>query len=380
MLIPLSIKSITGHDHLNWVLGQQVFIPASVLDESCLGRHVDAEGNLSIPAQDIAMPEGVAESVRLRAAFTNRKPLSSILPFSYKLIPSPVRVAIASAMGRSRRKQLEQDKGFPGWPLDLSADFLSDLSSGKTASPFKEGPTPVILSHDLDSLEGLASVARNFIDIEEEFGARSVNFIVPYDWKIDTALLKEIAGRGHEIGVHGYDHSNKTSFCPLPEMRQRLSDARNALRAYAVTGYRAPSLLRTSPLLRELGSRFKYDSSIPTSGGVFPVPGNGCASARPFMVEGIPELPLSMPRDGSLLFLGHTPDEILELWIKCAGTIADSGGVVMLLTHGEARFSGNKEMLARYRAFLSYISSSSRFAWSTTAEVLRRAELSSTRG
>src|SRR6185312_13744291 len=113
---------------------------------------------------------------------------------------------------------------------------------------------------------------------------------------------------------------------------------------HRAAGYRAPSLLRTRGLLKDLAGRYRYDSSIPTSGGLFPVPNNGCASARPFMIEGIMEIPLSMPRDGSLRFLGKSPREILRIWIDCAERISASGGVVVLLTHCERRFSGNAPM------------------------------------
>ncbi|MBY0429880.1 MAG: methyltransferase domain-containing protein, partial [Rhodospirillales bacterium] len=117
----------------------------------------------------------------------------------------------------------------------------------------------------------------------------------------------------------------------------------------------APSLLRTRPLLGELSRLYRYDSSIPTSGGLFPMPNNGCASARPFRLQGLWEIPLSMPRDGSLRFLGHSAREILAIWQRCAGLIAASGGVVMLLTHCEQRFSGNPAMLNAYRGFLEWV-------------------------
>ena len=107
--------------------------------------------------------------------------------------------------------------------------------------------------------------------------------------------------------------------------------------------------------LRDLASRYARDSSIPTSGGLFPVPNNGCASARPFMIEGIAEIPLSMPRDGSLRFLGYAPDDIARIWIECADLIARSGGTVVLLTHCERRFSGNDRMFTAYRRFLDHL-------------------------
>ncbi len=85
------------------------------------------------------------------------------------------------------------------------------------------------------------------------------------------------------------------------------------------------------------------------------MPNNGCASARPWAVEGILELPLSMPRDGSLRFLGYSPDEIAALWIDCADLISRSRGIVMLLTHCERRFSGDERMFDAYRRFLEHV-------------------------
>jgi hypothetical protein len=84
------------------------------------------------------------------------------------------------------------------------------------------------------------------------------------------------------------------------------------------------------------------------------------------------EIPLTLPRDGSLRFLGYGPAEILEIWKTCAQQIAASGGVVSLLTHCENRFSGNDAMLLTYRRFVEYLASDARFVFSTPARVLER--------
>ena len=61
------------------------------------------------------------------------------------------------------------------------------------------------------------------------------------------------------------------------------------------------------------------------------------------------------------------------MWIACSDAIARSGGVVVLLTHCEARFSGNAAMLDVYRRFLDYIGgASARFAFSSPRDVARR--------
>jgi peptidoglycan/xylan/chitin deacetylase (PgdA/CDA1 family) len=333
---------------------------------------LDAEGKLHIPPHPLDITPEEVIALRLRAAFTEQPPVSSRLPVSYQYLPSRLRNMLAAAMGRWQRRQIGRWAAFPAWPLDLSADFLADLACGPS-SPFATGLTPVILSHDLDSPEGLRNVARWFLDLEEAVGARSSNYIVPCGWPIDYGLLQAVKARGHEVGIHGYDHSNRTPFAVPKERRTRLQGAQPLIAQYAITGYRAPSLLRTRALLRDLAAVYRYDSSIPTSGGLFPVPNNGCASARPFRVEGIAELPLSMPRDGSLRFLGYAPEDILAIWIWCAEAIARSGGVIVLLTHCEARFSGNPSMLGIYQRFLDFIAASSRFRWSTPQDVLAQA-------
>jgi peptidoglycan/xylan/chitin deacetylase (PgdA/CDA1 family) len=267
---------------------------------------------------------------------------------------------VASAIGRWQRGRQAHWASFPGWPLDLSADFLSDLR-GSAPSPFRSAPTPVLLSHDLDSPEGLKNAVSKFLDLEEKVGARSSNYIVPCGWSIDDGLLNELQERGHEIGIHGYDHANLTAFCDPRQQRERLEGAHSLIQRYDIIGYRSPSLLRTRRLLQTLGEFYRYDSSIPTSGGLFPIPNNGCSSARPFQIEGIAEIPITLPRDGSLKALGYSPDQSLEFWIRCGEAISRSGGVVVLLTHCEARFSGNAAAIDAYRRFLEHVSGSDRY-------------------
>jgi peptidoglycan/xylan/chitin deacetylase (PgdA/CDA1 family) len=184
--------------------------------------------------------------------------------------------------------------------------------------------------------------------------------------------LDESRARGHSLGIHGYDHSNRTPFVSHSEREIRLNAALPLIERYEIRGYRAPSLVRTKALLECLADHYQYDSSIPTSGGLFPTPNNGCASARPFRLGNLIEIPISLPRDGSMRFLGYKPSEILNSWIDCAEKISRSGGVVVLLTHCERHFSGNPDMLRVYRDFLEYISSSDRFSWSTPNYVCRK--------
>ena len=365
-LVKVTVRR-TAAPHLAWTEGREFCVPASVLEELTAQGCLAESAGLSIPEHVRIRKSGAAVALRDRAAFTETPPISSRLPVSYHVVPGWARALAASAVGRLKRRSMSQWASFPMFPLDLSADFLADLEC-----PVNRGPetTPVLVSHDIDSAEGLRNLVQHFLPLEEKAGARSSNYIVPCAWPIDAALVNEVRTRGHEVGVHGTDHSNRTPFADPEERRERLDRGRAFAERYGATGYRAPSLLRTRALLHDLASRYRYDSSIPTSGGLFPVPNNGCASARPFRIGVLAEVPVSLPRDGSLRFLGYTPRQIVRLWIDCAARIADSGGVVVLLTHCERRFSGNTAMLSAYHEFLEAVAASPRFRFKMPADVL----------
>jgi peptidoglycan/xylan/chitin deacetylase (PgdA/CDA1 family) len=296
------IRTKIGRDALSpsleWMAERSFVWPAPM--EAAQGR--------SATAADI-------EALRALAAFTDKRPTSAKLPFSYTKVPPFVRQSLARLIGRLQRARQPRWARYPGWPVDLSVDALADLSG---VPSIKFSVTPVMVSHDIDSPEGLANLVKDFLPLEERVGCRSANYVVPCAWPIDHGLLGETYRRGHEIGVHGYDHSNLTPFAAPVDRTRRLEEGHRVAERYGGIGYRAPSLVRTRELIEGLKRHYKYDSSIPTSGGPFPVPNNGCASARPWRFGDMWELPLTMPRDGSLRFLGYSPEEILAMWIHCA--------------------------------------------------------------
>jgi len=370
-LVSVRITSVGNRSRAAWAEGMRVHLPASLLDRTGWRRALRPNGDLEIPADAAPISDHDVAGLRERRAFTERPPLGARLPVSYRLAPGWARAMAASAIGRWNRHRSDRWAAFPGWPIDLSTDVLDDLRDATVSPQPPSGRAPVVLTHDIDSPEGLKNLVARFLPLEEAVGARSTSYIVPCAWPLDHSLIAELMARGHEVGVHGYDHGNLTPFAADRDRRRRLDAARPFTERYGVTGYRAPSLLRTRPLLRDLGARYLYDSSIPTAGGLFPVPNNGCATARPFFVEQIAELPLTLPRDGSLRFLGHSPGEIARMWIECADLVALARGVVVLLTHCERRFSGRAEMLDAYRRLLEHLSAgTNRFTFSRPAAVI----------
>ena len=319
---------------------------------------------------ELGHDRNAAHELRERRAFLDAPPAPARLPVSYRTVPGGLRRLLAHGMGRVQRRRQKSWAAFPGWPVDLSADVLADLTGAPTIRI--PSPTPVLLTHDIDSPEGLQNLVRWLLPLEEAAGARSANYIVPFAWPLDTALIDDALHRGHEIGVHGYDHSGTTPFLPPLERQERLARGAAFGAEYHAVGYRAPSLMRSRQLLSDLQAHYAYDSSIPTSGGPFPTANNGCASARPWRIGSIWELPLSLPRDGSLRFLGYAPQEIAAMWIDAAHLVARSGGIVVLLTHCEAGFSGNPAMLDAYRQFIEAVASDKRFVFQRPRDLAAR--------
>jgi peptidoglycan/xylan/chitin deacetylase (PgdA/CDA1 family) len=375
-LVSVRIGSVGNRPRALWAEGLRVHLPAALLDRTGWHRGLRPDGVLEIPEAPGLITAADVTSLREHRAFTDRRPLSARLPVSYRIVPGRARAILASAIGRWNRHRVDRWAAFPGWPIDLSTDVLDDLRDG-TALPDPPAPlAPVVLTHDIDSPEGLTNLVDRFLPLEEAAGARSTSYIVPCAWRLDHGLVGEVIARGHEVGVHGCDHSNTTPFAAAETRARRLDAARSFAERYGAAGYRAPSLLRTRALLRDVGRRYRYDSSIPTAGGLFPIANNGCASARPFRVEGAVELPVTLPRDGTLRFLGCEPDDMLATWIECAELLARSRGIVVLLTHCERRFSGHPGALHAYRLLLDWVRErSDRFAFSTPGRVLEAAAL-----
>lgn len=365
--VPVRPVNAAALPRLGWAEGLTFALPAALAKEWGLLSRLDAAGRLDLSAGPPPLPPDAAGRLRLHAAFIDRDRLPKGSFFAYSFIPRRLRCEIAKFLGR-RNRPIVYDPGlFPAWPLDLCADFVADLA-GQEPEPLP-GPAPVLLTHDLDTPEGLRNLVRRVLPLEERLGARSVNFVVPLGFALDHGLLGEVVSRGHEIGMHGFDHRGRTPFLPAPEIGRRLDAGRAALERYAPRGYRAPSLLRTPALLTELGKRFAFDSSLPNSGGVFPYPGNGCPTARPFPLAGLTELPITVPRDVAQRFMGYSPKEILGFWLDSLARIRAAGGVAVVLTHPEPYYSGGRDMLEAYARLLDRIGGDAGFCFAAPAEL-----------
>ena len=168
-----------------WAEGQTVKFPAD------LARDVASGAVAAGAPQAVALCLASASALRLQNAFLTRPPRSSHARVNYRLVPGPVRRLIGSAIGRVQRRREAAWAAFPGWPVDLSADVAADLAR---SAPVERRKTPVLLTHDIDSPEGLRNAHRLFAPMEESFGARSTNYVVPCAWPLDVALIEDPTG------------------------------------------------------------------------------------------------------------------------------------------------------------------------------------------
>ncbi len=82
--------------------------------------------------------------------------------------------------------------------------------------------------------------AWRILDILDGYGIKASFYIPGYVAETHPDLVKEIAGRGHEVGHHGYMHEPPSSLSPEEEARvlQKGIDILEGLTGQRPRGYR----------------------------------------------------------------------------------------------------------------------------------------------
>ncbi|MEM9643396.1 MAG: hypothetical protein AAF989_00270 [Planctomycetota bacterium] len=248
--------------------------------------------------------------------------------------------------------------------IDVPDDwFLPQRFVHELRSVVEQGPhTPVIhpwpdgfqlatvLTHDVETKDGVALVDE-LARAEESLGFRSAWNFIPRKYDIDPGLLADLKNRGHEIGVHGYNHDGR-----LFESRQmfmrRTKPINDAVERFGSTGFRAPMVHRNLSWLQDLN--VDYDASCFDVDPFQAMPG-GVGSVWPFMAGKLVELPYTLPQDHTLLItLGETTPNI---WIKKMEFLRRLSGMAMLITHPD--YLDTPARLGVYRGFLEHVAQQS---------------------
>lgn len=211
------------------------------------------------------------------------------------------------------------------------------------------------LTHDVETQVGFGLID-SLAKIEEEHGLRSAWNIIPHKYKVDLGLLRDLQQRGHEIGVHGYNHDGRL-FESKRLFDSRVTPINAALQRYAATGFRAPMVHRNLAWLQSL--QVDYDASTFDVDPYQAMPG-GVGGVWPFMAGKFVELPYTLPQDHTLLIsLGETTPAI---WIRKFECLRSLAGMAMLVTHPD--YLDTPGRLRPYRDFLGYLAEQSD-CWTT---------------
>jgi peptidoglycan/xylan/chitin deacetylase (PgdA/CDA1 family) len=265
----------------------------------------------------------------------------------------PRRFQIRARRAFIRRQGLPE---FPRWPLDASVSRLLRfyaycvlLAQGTRKAAFRwfwphSYRAALILTHDVEAAEGLP-LAIELADVEQELGYRSA-FNLGGWYDVDPGVLRELTGRGFEIGLHGLRH-NRDLFASRSGFDGQRAELASLAARLGAQGFRSPSTYRVFDWLAELP--ISYDGSIPNSDPFEPQPG-GCCSFWPFFVGDVVELPYTLPQDYTLFtLLGHRSP---GLWLEQADRLVDEHGLIHVLSHPDRGYLGDRANRDRYREFL----------------------------
>ena len=92
---------------------------------------------------------------------------------------------------------------------------------------------------------------------------------------------------------------------------------------------------------------FDYDSTYFDTSPYEPQPG-GCCSWLPFMIDGMVELPITLPQDHTLFEILGGLDE--RLWLDKARFLRERGGMALALTHPD--YARNERLVSAYSHLL----------------------------
>jgi hypothetical protein len=269
-----------------------------------------------------------------------RRPLYSRFPALYFRTPALVR----SAARRLRA-------GRQGDARALVRRYLAFLER----FPAGDGrPVPVLLTHDVDTAEGLAALP-NLLALEESLGLTSLVFLVTHRYPLDRGALERWHARGHRFGVHDTTHDNTLAYLPAAAIEARIRAAQAALGPLDTGAFRAPAFLRTPALYAGLAGCVRVDLSSNDAALVWPHPGDGLGSPFPVRYRRTVCAPTTLPRDGELAALGLEGEAALDLWRAKAEALARVGAPVVMLTHPDPTFLDTSARLETYRRFLRWL-------------------------
>ena len=291
-------------------------------------------------SHDAALAQWLGQAVR---ADMDSAKLSTYFRAFYRVRPF-LPIVVRQMLQRVRNsKQVLPSDWF--YPKELMGQLESLDQSLSLVWPNKADYS-LVLTHDVETSDGLKLIPE-IAKIEEDLGFRSAWYIVPYKYKIDHGLIQDLRDRGHEIGIHGYNHDGRL-FCSEAIFRSRLEYINQAIRDYDAAGFRTPMVHRNLSWMQ--GLDVDYDASVFDVDPLQAMPG-GVQTVWPFLCGKFVELPYTLPQDHTILVtLGEKTDRI---WREKLAWIRSVCGMALLVTHPD--YLGTPAKQDVYRSFLTHV-------------------------
>jgi peptidoglycan/xylan/chitin deacetylase (PgdA/CDA1 family) len=268
---------------------------------------------------------------------------------AYYLLRGLIPLRMRQMLQRSRPVKAAADWYVPRDFLDSLAEQIAALPGGLTTiHPWPDDAKfAFVLTHDVETAEGMRRIGR-IADLEEELGFRSSWNVVPHKYPVDFGILRELAGRGFEIGVHGYNHDGKL-FANRSVFGRRVLPINTALESFGAVGFRAPMVHRNLAWLQALD--IEYDASCFDADPFQAMPG-GVGGVWPFVAGRFVELPYTLPQDHTLFVAMNEPDG--RIWQRKLDLLAELHGMALVITHPdyldeELRIAAYRRLLCRAR-------------------------------
>jgi hypothetical protein len=254
--------------------------------------------------------------------------------------------------------RVQARRRFPRWPVETSLpelyellfEYLTDVSGSPipAISFWPRGCSwAFVLTHDVETEVGYRhlDILRS---VERDLGYRSSWNFVPRRYTVHESVVHSLADEGFEVGVHGLYHDGR-DLESASVLAERLPEIERHAQRWGALGFRSPATHRDWELMPLLP--FAYDSSYPDTDPFEPRSG-GCCSLLPFFIEGLVELPITLPQDHTLFTILRHCDE--SAWIAKTDEIRRRQGMALLITHPdymiqEARVVAYGRFLQAYR-------------------------------
>ncbi len=253
------------------------------------------------------------------------------------------------------------------WPTPYRAGAIVSINL--------EGEAPLAWRHRGQVLTALGELERRrfgprvgiwrLLDLLDETGHKASVFVSGLIADTYPDLVPAIAGRGHEIGLHGWHHEPATevSYQGTETSLARAIGLLHAQSGHRPLGYRAPGwditpvgheLLRTAGLL--------YDSTLR-------------GMEHPYGFAGLTEVPASrLTEDATHFDPGPgvppvSPDAVLATWIDAFDAQRELGGLFHLTIR--PWLSATAPRIRLLRALFRHMTRAGDVWWTTAAEMAR---------